>query len=628
MARGDITQKISLEGDAEVKRKLEQLGATGERAFAGLNKGAQGTAPHFQRMEGSSKQLGFAVRNLSFQVNDLFTSLASGAPVMQVFAQQGGQIVQAFQQGGGLSAVIGGVTTSLRNFITPARLAGAAAVTAAGGFAVLLARALDTESSIKQFGAALKGLQQSEALRGGAGQQVVRPGLLPQDIGRVAAELETSARNLRDAGLGIDDARKALLAAIRAGVRPADAERIVRLGRDLNAVFGEGKAEKFIQAVGGGAEPLRKFAAELGITGGGLNNVNAILQALERRFGGIDKTLVSPFQKAMRDLGVAWQDFLTTLAGSAAVTDTLRDLENLARAAQSFGTEFKNVLTGIGQGDFQPLLTSLNNLFVPKEGGEDPFLGLQDAARQAGARFRAAFVVEFTAARTEIEAAFTGLGRWIIETFGPALSEPSIWQGFVSAATAAVNAVMGLLAGLVARANEAARAIAAAFSSADRGVVAQAPIPFNFNSDDAGFFARGGMIRGPGTGTSDSVPLWGSDGEYINTARAVRYWGADLFAALNRLQMPKFAMGGLVGAMNAPLGLVGAPRSRLRAGAVSAAARAASGGRTVHLHIGSDTVKLNAEPMQAEALIAAARRKNMLSAGRKPSWAGGRRYGG
>lgn len=38
----------------------------------------------------------YQLQNLSFQVNDVFTSLASGAPPLQVLAQQGGQIVQIF----------------------------------------------------------------------------------------------------------------------------------------------------------------------------------------------------------------------------------------------------------------------------------------------------------------------------------------------------------------------------------------------------------------------------------------------------------------------------------------------------------------------------------------------------
>lgn len=40
----------------------------------------------------------YELQNLSFQINDLFTQIASGAPVSQAFAQQGGQIAQIFPQ--------------------------------------------------------------------------------------------------------------------------------------------------------------------------------------------------------------------------------------------------------------------------------------------------------------------------------------------------------------------------------------------------------------------------------------------------------------------------------------------------------------------------------------------------
>ena len=56
-----------------------------------------------------------------------------------------------------------------------------------------------------------------------------------------------------------------------------------------------------------------------------------------------------------------------------------------------------------------------------------------------------------------------------------------------------------------------------------------------------------GQFRGPGTGTSDSMMARVSNGEYINTANAVRYWGSDVFDSLNRRQMPQFAAGGPVG---------------------------------------------------------------------------------
>lgn len=65
-------------------------------------------------------------------------------------------------------------------------------------------------------------------------------------------------------------------------------------------------------------------------------------------------------------------------------------------------------------------------------------------------------------------------------------------------------------------------------------------------------FADGGFITGAGTATSDSIPINASNGEYVQNAQAVDYYGVDFMNALNNLQLPKpterqkFAGGGLV----------------------------------------------------------------------------------
>lgn len=60
-------------------------------------------------------------------------------------------------------------------------------------------------------------------------------------------------------------------------------------------------------------------------------------------------------------------------------------------------------------------------------------------------------------------------------------------------------------------------------------------------------FARGGILRGKGTGTSDSNLAWLSNGEGILNARAVQHYGADLVHRLNRLSLPRYATGGVHG---------------------------------------------------------------------------------
>ena len=62
-------------------------------------------------------------------------------------------------------------------------------------------------------------------------------------------------------------------------------------------------------------------------------------------------------------------------------------------------------------------------------------------------------------------------------------------------------------------------------------------------------FASGGRIRGPGTGTSDSILLWGSDGENVIRKKAVDYYGQNFMDNINGMRIPKFADGGVVGSV-------------------------------------------------------------------------------
>lgn len=54
-----------------------------------------------------------------------------------------------------------------------------------------------------------------------------------------------------------------------------------------------------------------------------------------------------------------------------------------------------------------------------------------------------------------------------------------------------------------------------------------------------GSYASGGYVSGRGTGTSDSISARLSNGEYVQNARAVRYYGLDFMNALNTLQVQR-----------------------------------------------------------------------------------------
>ena len=65
-----------------------------------------------------------------------------------------------------------------------------------------------------------------------------------------------------------------------------------------------------------------------------------------------------------------------------------------------------------------------------------------------------------------------------------------------------------------------------------------------------GAYATGGAIAGPGSGTSDSIPILASNGEYMHNAAAVDHYGIAFMDAVNSRTLPKlpgYATGGPIG---------------------------------------------------------------------------------
>lgn len=59
-------------------------------------------------------------------------------------------------------------------------------------------------------------------------------------------------------------------------------------------------------------------------------------------------------------------------------------------------------------------------------------------------------------------------------------------------------------------------------------------------------YAQGGMVRGPGTSRSDSIPAMLSDGEFVMNAQATRRIGSNNLSAMNEGRMPMMQSGGPV----------------------------------------------------------------------------------
>lgn len=66
------------------------------------------------------------------------------------------------------------------------------------------------------------------------------------------------------------------------------------------------------------------------------------------------------------------------------------------------------------------------------------------------------------------------------------------------------------------------------------------------NALDFTRYATGGLVIGPGTPTSDNIPIWVSPGEGVLNANAIKMIGVGGLNALNSGKWPRFATGGIV----------------------------------------------------------------------------------
>lgn len=83
------------------------------------------------------------------------------------------------------------------------------------------------------------------------------------------------------------------------------------------------------------------------------------------------------------------------------------------------------------------------------------------------------------------------------------------------------------------------------FWSTVNGILGQV---FHVNVSSSNGRASGGLINGPGTGTSDDIPTKLSNGEYVVRAAAVKQYGVGM---LNAINWQRYATGGLVKAYQA-----------------------------------------------------------------------------
>jgi hypothetical protein len=131
--------------------------------------------------------------------------------------------------------------------------------------------------------------------------------------------------------------------------------------------------------------------------------------------------------------------------------------------------------------------------------------------------------------------------------------------------------------------------------------------------------AHGGHIRGPGTSTSDSIPIWASANEFMMQAKAVSKYGLSFMRAVNSGRFdPRAIVGYATG------GLIPAPSTaRMPNFKGSTSPNNNESLRPLSLTIGNDVFDgLLAPEHVANKITLYSVRKQSRSAGKKPTWFG------
>jgi hypothetical protein len=229
-------------------------------------------------------------------------------------------------------------------------------------------------------------------------------------------------------------------------------------------------------------------------------------------------------------------------------------VDGLAQAAAGM-TSLKDVAIGVVQQmtyeftklNIERLLGNLSGKFS---------LGGEDVAGAVGAQAEAASTAAAAASvAPTIGAAITTAGTAAGTAMGTAITAggtTSATQLATAVSTSGATAAASMATAITTAGATAAAAMAAAISTANTTSNISS-LPFSFGGGGggggdlfAGLYATGGQVRGPGTGTSDSIPAYVSNGEFIINAEATRKNLTLLTAINDGHPPPRFADGGLV----------------------------------------------------------------------------------
>ena len=309
-------------------------------AFAAANQPLNGALNQTRALTVATKehtavtgQAAFATRQFGVQSIQLFSSIATGQPILTAFIQQGHQMVDvAVATGTGFGVVGRAITGALAALVSPLGLAITGVVALGAAAYVTFGRMGELEGQARKLSVSLEATGRSALVSVPALQSYI---VQLQRAGATAEEATATVNNL---------ARDPRISQQRLG-------QITTLLPDLAAALGgtQGQAAEALKSIAdANADAVRKLNDQLGFLtpaheaaaaaaakmGDSEKALNIVLPDLAERVKGLHERSLTPAAAATQALSNAWDSLVTRIANSGPAIATVNALANaMARLA-------------------------------------------------------------------------------------------------------------------------------------------------------------------------------------------------------------------------------------------------------------------------------------------------------
>lgn len=255
----------------------------------------------------------YELQNLSYQINDLVTQVASGTPVMQAFAQQGGQIAQIFPK----------ATVSILRMI-PQIGAMAAAIYP---LIAAIGRLRETNRVLEDFSRQLRATVDTQQYD--------------------AAGLTTLVRELQRVGVSAEESQAAISSMIGTGETEEEMRRFITVARDAADAWGVDFASAFEsvrEGFDGTYEALQELDQQFNFltaaqrrsiretyeSGDAFEANERALSLFADKMSEAAADANGPWSEAARNFSVAWQNVLDWLGSTAPIQAAISAVTGLS----------------------------------------------------------------------------------------------------------------------------------------------------------------------------------------------------------------------------------------------------------------------------------------------------------